>query len=64
MSGVAFLQAIMRGERPLAPIAEFMDFRLCEVEAGRVTFEGRPAACHYNPIGTVDGGYAATSSTR
>jgi uncharacterized protein (TIGR00369 family) len=23
-------------------------------------FEGKPAPCHYNPIGTVHGGYAAT----
>jgi uncharacterized protein (TIGR00369 family) len=60
MSGVAFLQAIMRGDQPPAPIAELMDFRLCEVEVGRVAFEGQPAACHYNPIGTVHGGYAAT----
>jgi uncharacterized protein (TIGR00369 family) len=60
MSGVAFLQAIMRGDQPPAPIAELMGFRLCEVEVGRVAFEGKPALCHYNPIGTVHGGYAAT----
>jgi uncharacterized protein (TIGR00369 family) len=60
MSGVAFLQAIMRGDQPPAPIAELLEFRLCAVEAGCVAFEGRPAACHYNPIGTVHGGYAAT----
>ena len=60
MSGVVFLQAIMRGDQPPAPIAELLDFRLCAVEAGCVAFEGRPAACHYNPIGTVHGGYAAT----
>jgi hypothetical protein len=40
---VAFLQAILRGERPPAPIAELLSFRLCEVEVGRVAFEGRPA---------------------
>ena len=39
---------------------ELLDFRLCAVEAGRVAFEGRPAAGHYNPIGTVHGGWAAT----
>jgi uncharacterized protein (TIGR00369 family) len=60
MSGVAFLEAIAQGTLPPAPMAELMDFRLCEVEAGRVAFEGRPAACHYNPVGTVHGGYAAT----
>src|SRR5262245_27966412 len=60
MSGVALLQAMMRGDQPPAPIAELMGFRLCEVEVARVAFEGEPAPCHYNPIGTVHGGYAAT----
>jgi uncharacterized protein (TIGR00369 family) len=60
MSGVAFLEAIAQGILPPPPIAELLGFRLCEVEAGRVVFEGQPAACHYNPIGTVHGGYAAT----
>ena len=60
MTGLAFLQGIAQGTLPPAPIAELMDFRLCAAEAGRVVFEGRPAACHYNPIGTVHGGYAAT----
>jgi uncharacterized protein (TIGR00369 family) len=60
MTGLAFLQGIAKGTLPPAPIAELMGFRLCEAEAGRVVFEGRPAACHYNPIGTVHGGYAAT----
>jgi uncharacterized protein (TIGR00369 family) len=60
MSGIAFLEAIAQGVLPPPPIAELLGFRLCEVEAGRVAFEGQPAACHYNPIGTVHGGYAAT----
>jgi uncharacterized protein (TIGR00369 family) len=60
MSGVEFLEAMMRGDQPPAPIAELMGFRLCEVEVRRVAFEGKPAPCHYNPIGTVHGGYAAT----
>jgi uncharacterized protein (TIGR00369 family) len=60
MSGLAFLEAILRGEQPPAPIAELLGFRLCDVEVGSVAFEGTPAACHYNPIGTVHGGYAAT----
>jgi uncharacterized protein (TIGR00369 family) len=60
MTGLAFLQAIMRGDRQPAPMAALLGFRLCAVEAGRVAFEGRPDASHYNPLGTVHGGYAAT----
>ena len=31
-----------------------------EIEEGTVTFVGRPGEEHYNPIGVVHGGYAAT----
>lgn len=31
-----------------------------ELEEGRVVFVGRPGEEHYNPIGVVHGGYAAT----
>ncbi len=60
MTGLAQLLAMMHGDRPPAPIAETLGFRLVEVEAGRVVFEGRATADHYNPQGTVHGGYAAT----
>jgi uncharacterized protein (TIGR00369 family) len=43
-----------------APIADALDFRLAELEDGRVVFEGAPSFKVYNPIGTVHGGYAAT----
>jgi uncharacterized protein (TIGR00369 family) len=60
MSGLAILQAMIRGDLPPAPIAELMGFRLCEAETGQVAFEGLPATCHYNPHGATHGGYAAT----
>jgi uncharacterized protein (TIGR00369 family) len=60
MSGLAVLEAIARGVLPAAPIAELLGFQLREVEFGRIVFEGRPAACHYNLHGTVHGGYVAT----
>jgi uncharacterized protein (TIGR00369 family) len=60
MAGVAVLEAMARGALPPAPIALTLGFRLVEVEVGRVVFEGLPAATHYNPQGTVHGGYAAT----
>jgi uncharacterized protein (TIGR00369 family) len=48
--------------RPLLPppIAVTMRLRPVELEEGRVVFEGEPGEEHYNPIGVVHGGYAAT----
>ncbi len=37
-----------------------MRMRPIEVEEGRAVFEGEPGEEHYNPIGVVHGGYAAT----
>ena len=58
--GLAFLKGIISGEHPHPPMSELLDFHLIEVEHGRAVFEGRPALRHYNPIGTVHGGFAAT----
>jgi uncharacterized protein (TIGR00369 family) len=37
-----------------------LDFKLVDVQEGRVTFEGVPGEHAYNPIGSIHGGYAAT----
>jgi uncharacterized protein (TIGR00369 family) len=60
MSGAAFLRAI--AERKLAPppIATLMGFDIEEVGEGRVVFTVEPQEYHYNPIGMVHGGLAAT----
>ena len=50
----------MAGELPPPPIADTLDFRLVEVEPGRVVFECEPAEFHYNPIGVAHAGLAAT----
>jgi len=60
MSGLDFLQAIVDGRLPRPPISRTLDFALAAVEKGSATFEGHPAPDHYNPIGSVHGGYAAT----
>ncbi len=60
LSGFDFLTAIAKGELPQPPIATLMDFRLTKVESGKVVFEGQPGPQHYNPIGSVHGGFAAT----
>ena len=59
-SGLAFLQRMMQGEIPPPPIAKLMDFRLSEVSEGKAVFTCMPAEQHYNPIGVVHGGLAAT----
>jgi len=54
--GMAFLQAILDGSLPGAPIASTLDFTPVSVQPGSVVFEFTPAEFHYNPIGSVHGG--------
>jgi uncharacterized protein (TIGR00369 family) len=60
MTGLEMLRAIVTGDLPPAPIAELMGFEPIEVEEGRVLFACVPEPRHYNPIGSVHGGLAAT----
>lgn len=58
-SGLEFLQAMIAGKIPQAPMAATLGFRLIEAAHGSATFEGLPEFRLYNPIGTVHGGFAA-----
>ncbi|HEX5379937.1 MAG TPA: PaaI family thioesterase [Phenylobacterium sp.] len=62
--GLAGLEAMRlgleAGRRRRTPIAALMDFDLVSAEPGVAVLEGRPGAQHYNPIGVVHGGFAAT----
>ena len=60
MSGLEHLEAIRDGRFPPPPIAELLGFDLVEVGHGRATFAVDPGEQHYNPIGVVHGGIAAT----
>jgi uncharacterized protein (TIGR00369 family) len=60
MTGLDYMSAVVKGEMPPPPIAVTMRLRPVELEEGRVVFEGEPGEEHYNPIGVVHGGYAAT----
>lgn len=60
MSGVEFLRGMAHGTVPPPPIAVLMNMDIEAVEEGRVTFGGTPDPSHYNPIGMVHGGFAAT----
>ena len=58
--GIGFLKAVMAGTLPKPPIADLLGFDLIEAEPGKAVFEGLPEHRHYNPIGTVHGGFALT----
>jgi acyl-coenzyme A thioesterase PaaI-like protein len=60
MSGLELLQGMIAGRFPGPPIMQLIGFRLAEVASGRAVFEGVPEFKHYNPLGSVHGGYAAT----
>lgn len=58
-SGVEFFEAIGRGQLPTPPISQTLDIWPVEWEAGRMVFQGTPRPEHYNPIGSVHGGWTA-----
>lgn len=60
MSGLEFLQAMIDGKIPKPPMAATLDFNLLEVAHGKAVFGVQPSEIHYNPIGVVHGGLAAT----
>jgi len=60
MSGLEFLRAIAAGKLPSPPIAQTLGFTLSEVSEGLAVFRVEPQEFHYNPIGVVHGGLAAT----
>jgi uncharacterized protein (TIGR00369 family) len=60
MSGLEFLQAIVRGDLPQPPIMGVMESRAVLAEPGRVEFRCTPDGSHFNPLGTIHGGFACT----
>jgi uncharacterized protein (TIGR00369 family) len=60
LDGLTALRAMIAGELPPPPIATLLGFDLVEVDEGRVVFAAHPGEEHYNPIGMVHGGLAAT----
>ena len=59
-SGLEFLTDMVNGKVPQAPMCATLGFHLVDVATGVAAFEGLPEFRHYNPIGTVHGGFAAT----
>jgi len=59
MSGLDFVRAIFEGRLPAPPIMANVEPFDSAAEPGIVTFHSVPGYRHYNPIGSVHGGYAA-----
>lgn len=59
-TGLQQLQAMLDGLAPRAPISQTLDFLLMSVADGEAVFQGRPQFKHYNPLGSVHGGWFAT----
>ena len=57
LTGADFMRGIITGRLPGAPIAALANMRLAEVREGHVVFEAEPRFAHYNPMGSVHGGW-------
>ena len=60
MAGLDFVRAIFEGKLPAPPIMQTVEPFDSTAEPGVVAFHSMPGFRHYNPIGSVHGGYAAT----
>jgi uncharacterized protein (TIGR00369 family) len=59
MAGIDFVRAVFNGKLPAPPIMQTIEPFDFSAEPGVVAFYSIPGFRHYNPIGSVHGGYAA-----
>lgn len=59
LSGMEILDAIFAGDLPSPPMGNTLDFVPIRMSPGQAVFQGRPQRRHYNPMGTVHGGWFA-----
>ena len=59
-SGLEQLRAIADGSHPAPPISSHIGLDFVAVSDGDVVMTAEPDESHYNPIGTVHGGFFAT----
>jgi len=59
-NGLAHFRRMLADGTPRTPMASLLDFTLLEVDEGRVVFGAVPSRAHYNGLGVVHGGLAAT----
>ena len=60
MTGIELLNGIITGTIPQPPFAATLDIFPIHFEKGIVRFEFIPQEFHYNPIGSVHGGFITT----
>jgi uncharacterized protein (TIGR00369 family) len=60
MAGIDFVRAMFAGKLPTPPIMQTVEPFDSTADPGVVAFHSIPGFRHYNPIGSVHGGYAAT----
>jgi uncharacterized protein (TIGR00369 family) len=60
MPGIDFVRAIFDAKLPAPPIMQTIEPFDSTAEPGVVVMHSTPGFRHYNPIGSVHGGYAAT----
>lgn len=60
LSGLQVFEAIFAGDLPSPPIGETLDFIPIQMAPGVAVFQGKPMLRHYNPLGTVHGGWFCT----
>jgi uncharacterized protein (TIGR00369 family) len=60
MTGLEYLRSMLQGELPPPPITALMRMTLVSADPGTATFVCEPDESHYNPIGTVHGGFLCT----
>lgn len=60
LTGIEWLRAMARREAPPPPLADVLGFVLEQIEPGDVTVTLEPQEFHYNPMGVLHGGMAAT----
>jgi uncharacterized protein (TIGR00369 family) len=60
MTGMEVFEAIFAGKLPPAPIGDLLDFIPVHMGPGLAIFQGKPQQRHYNPLGTVHGGWFCT----
>jgi uncharacterized protein (TIGR00369 family) len=59
-TGLQVMTGILEGDLPHPHMADTMDFDLVEVGDGLAIFQATPQLKHYNPLGSVHGGWYAT----
>jgi acyl-CoA thioesterase len=60
LDGLAYVQAVARGELPPDPLMEVLGIAVTEAERGRVVMEAVPQPGHLNLGGIVHGGFLST----